>query len=74
MMGGLKVKDLRKISKEERASKLEELKAELLKLRAAFALGSIPENPSRMKVVRRAIARILTIEREEELKVKGGKR
>lgn len=72
----LKAKDIRRMSREERENKLRELKAELLKLRAAFALGSIPENPARMKVLRKSIARILTINREEELKKenRGGKR
>jgi len=64
------------MSKEERENKLKELKAELLKLRASFALGAIPENPYRMKILRRSIARILTVNREEELKKakEGGKR
>ncbi len=59
------------MSKEERLKKLSELKAELIKLRTLQAIGGSLENPSRIKLIRKTIARILTINREEELK-KGG--
>ncbi|MCC6012975.1 MAG: 50S ribosomal protein L29 [Candidatus Verstraetearchaeota archaeon] len=57
------------MSKEERLKKLSELRAELIKLRAQQASGTL-ENPSRIKLIRKTIARILTINREEELKEK----
>ncbi|MCQ5336740.1 MAG: 50S ribosomal protein L29 [Candidatus Methanomethylicia archaeon] len=56
------------MSKEERLKKLSELKAELIKLRTLQAIGGSLENPSRIKLIRKTIARILTINREEELK------
>ncbi len=62
----LRVDDIRKMSRKERRAKLEELRAELLRLRTQAARGTL-ENPARIREIRRAIARILTVEREEEL-------
>ena len=39
--------------------------AELAKLRAMIKIGGSIENPSRVREIRRAIARILTVEAEE---------
>jgi large subunit ribosomal protein L29 len=64
----LRLKEIRSMSKEERLKKLSELKAELIKLRTLQAIGGSLENPSRIKLIRKTIARILTINREEELK------
>lgn len=66
-MAILKPDEIRKMSKEERKRRLEELRAELIRLRARAARGTL-ENPARIREIRKAIARILTIEREEELK------
>lgn len=69
-MKGLKLKDIRKLSREERLAKLAELRSELTKMRVKARVGTI-ENPGMIRAVRRTIARILTIEREEQLKTKG---
>jgi len=66
----LRVKEIRKMKPEERVEKLNELYAELRKLRAKVAAGGAVENPGRIRELKRAIARILTIQREEELKGK----
>ena len=69
------------MSPEERRKKLNELRAELMRLRAMVKAGGAIENPARIRELRRAIARILTIQREEELGIgpggsrrRGGKR
>jgi large subunit ribosomal protein L29 len=49
----------------ERESELEELETELLNAEAVKATGGMPENPSRIKELRRTIARIKTIQQEE---------
>ncbi|OYT61558.1 MAG: 50S ribosomal protein L29 [Thermofilum sp. ex4484_15] len=67
-MPKLKAKDIRQMSHEERLRKLRELRIELMKLRGQLSAGGIVENPSRIKEIRKAIARILTVIREEELK------
>ena len=69
-MAILRVKEIRKMKPEERVEKLNELYAELRTLRAKVAAGAAVENPGRLRELRRTIARILTIQREEELKGK----
>ncbi|AFA39601.1 ribosomal protein L29 [Pyrobaculum oguniense TE7] len=67
----LKAKALREMTPEERRELLNQLRAELVKLQTQRARGFV-ENPGRIRQVRRAIARILTI--ENELKRKGAVR
>ncbi|MHA1741737.1 MAG: 50S ribosomal protein L29 [Candidatus Thorarchaeota archaeon] len=66
-MARLTAKDIRKLTPAERKKKLEELYDELSSVRIQMATGGGTENPYRIRAVKRAIARILTIEREEEL-------
>ncbi len=65
----LKAREIRAMSREEREKKLRELRLELMKLRMQAQLGTL-ENPGRIRAIRKTIARILTINREEELKEK----
>ncbi|OWJ55759.1 50S ribosomal protein L29 [Pyrodictium delaneyi] len=62
----MKTDDIRKMSAEERLKKLEELREELVKLRLKAAVGTL-ENPGAIRAIRKTIARILTVMREEEL-------
>ena len=57
--------ELRDMTPAERAAELEELETELLNEKAVQAAGGQPENPGRIKELRRTIARIKTIQREE---------
>jgi large subunit ribosomal protein L29 len=52
---------------EERTKKLGELRTEILRLRTMVRAGGTIENPARIRELRKAIARVLTIEREQEL-------
>ena len=61
------MKDLRKLSKIEREKKLEDLYDELLLLRSKNSMGGAVDNPSRIKLVKKTIARIKTIENEDKL-------
>jgi large subunit ribosomal protein L29 len=63
----LKPSALRAMTPEERRELLNQLRAELLRLETQRARGFV-EKPGRIRQIRRAIARILTIERELELK------
>ena len=63
----IKTEDIRKMNPEERLKKLEELRGELVKLRLKAAVGTL-ENPGAIRAIRKTIARILTVMREEELK------
>ena len=57
--------DLRSLSDEELASRLVESRRELFNLRFQSATGSL-ENPARLKLTKREIARLLTIRHERE--------
>ncbi|MEM3627766.1 MAG: 50S ribosomal protein L29 [Candidatus Bathyarchaeia archaeon] len=70
----LRVKEIRGMSSEERMKKLRELRTELVRLKTMIKAGGAVENPSMMRELRKTIARILTIEREEKAKLaKAGK-
>ncbi|RJS84294.1 50S ribosomal protein L29 [Candidatus Bathyarchaeota archaeon] len=64
----LRVREIREMSSEERMRRLADLKAELVRLRTMIKAGGTIENPSRIRELRKAIARILTIENEERRK------
>lgn len=63
----MKVKDVRDMSAGELDQKLVSLKEELFNLRFQLATGQL-ENPMRIKEVKKTIARIKTVQREQELK------
>lgn len=63
----MKVNELRELSAGELNQKLASLKEELFNLRFQLATGQL-ENPMRIKDVKKTIARIKTIQREQELK------
>ena len=65
----MKAKEIRQLSVEELDNKLLELKAELFNLRFQLATGQL-DNPMRVKAVRKDIARIQTILREQELGIR----
>ena len=61
----MKTKDLRELTTNELDNKLDELRRELFNLRFQQTTHQL-KNPSRIKIVRREIARILTILKEKE--------
>lgn len=63
----MKVDDIRKMSAEELQKELVALKEELFKLRFQNATNQL-ENPKQIESVKKDIARIKTIIREQELK------
>ncbi|HAT56444.1 MAG TPA: 50S ribosomal protein L29 [Veillonellaceae bacterium] len=63
----MKVKEIRNLSTAEMDQKVAGLKEELFNLRFQLATGQL-ENPMRIREVRKTIARIKTVQREEELK------
>lgn len=65
-MALLKTKDIRAMSSEERDSKLNELRSDLMHERGVAAMGGAPKNPGKIQAIRRNISRLLTIMREEE--------
>lgn len=62
----MKNNELRELSTEELNKKISEYKEELFNLRFSQATGNL-EKPSRIKELRKLVARIKTIIREREL-------
>ena len=62
-MKELKKKDLRKLSPRELDSKLAEIRAELVREKAASEVKGAVKNPGRIRELRRMVARIMTIKR-----------
>lgn len=60
----LRMKDVRSMSYEDRRKKLDELRTELSRLRTMIRAGGAVENPARVRELRKAIARVLTVESE----------
>ncbi len=65
----MKVKEIRQMSDGELSNKLQDLKSELFNLRFQSATGQL-DNPLRIRVVRRDIARVKTIQKERELGIR----
>ena len=63
----MKVNEIRNLSTAELTEKVAGLKEELFNLRFQIAKGQL-ENPMRIREVKKTIARIKTVQREEELK------
>ncbi|MBE0526165.1 MAG: 50S ribosomal protein L29 [Candidatus Thorarchaeota archaeon] len=66
-MARLSPKEIRGLTPAERQKKLENLYNEMSSIRVDVATGGGTDNPYKIQNVRRGIARILTIQREEEL-------
>jgi large subunit ribosomal protein L29 len=66
MAAGTKATELRQLGEEELVGKLREAKEELFNLRFQAATGQL-ENNTRLRTVRKDIARIYTLMREREL-------
>ena len=63
----MKVNEIRDLSVGELDQKVASLKEELFNLRFQHATGQL-QNPMRIREVKKSIARIKTIQREQELK------
>ena len=64
-MAILHTEEIRDMTPAEREAELEDLETELMQDNAVKAAGGAPENPGRIQELRRTIARIKTIQREE---------
>lgn len=63
----MKASEVRELNTEELESKLKDLKAELFNLRFQLTINQL-DNPMRIHAVKKDIARIKTVLRENELK------
>ena len=62
----MKASEIRELSNEELQAKLKDLKAELFNLRFQLAINQL-DNPMRVSAVKKDIARVKTVLRENEI-------
>jgi large subunit ribosomal protein L29 len=62
----MKATRVRELTLDEKKKNLDDLRNELIKERGRAAMGGSPPSPGRIKDIRRNIARLLTIMKEEE--------
>jgi len=65
-MSSIRAAEIRDMTDDERNQKLKELRDELMHERGTSAMGGAPSNPGAIRALRENIARILTIQNEEE--------
>jgi large subunit ribosomal protein L29 len=65
-MAILRLKEIRAMPSEKRQEKVNEFRTELARLKTMIAAGGAIDNPTRVRELRKTIARILTIEAEEK--------
>jgi large subunit ribosomal protein L29 len=63
-MAILRVDEIRNMNPTERQEELDKLRLELIREKAIASAGGAPENPGRIREIRRTIARIKTIQME----------
>lgn len=62
----MKATRIRELTLDEKKKNLDDLRNELIKERGRAAMGGSPPSPGRIKDIRRNIARLITIMKEEE--------
>jgi len=65
-MAILRLKEIRDMPSEKRQETVNELRTELARLKTMVEAGGSIDNPTRIRQLRKTIARILTIETEEK--------
>ena len=65
----MKAKELRTLNELELESKTLELKKELMKVNSQIAIGTLPKSPGKIKIMKKTIAKILTIKKEKTSKI-----
>lgn len=61
----LRKSEIRKMSINEIDKRISELRSELIRLKTLSVSGGTLENPTRIREIRRTIARLLTIKKEK---------
>ncbi len=65
----LRMKEINGMSDEARSKKLVELRTELSRLKTMVKAGGAVENPTRIRELRKTIARILTVQNQSQAKL-----
>lgn len=64
----IKVREIRAMGHDDKIKLLDETRGELMHERGLAAMGGAVKNPGRIRALRRTIARVLTLVREEEIR------
>lgn len=62
----MKFKELKKMDKNGLESKIVDLRKDLMKLNAQVATGTTPENPGKIRSIKKTLAKIYTIQNEKK--------
>ena len=65
-MAILKLNEIKQMNEKALEDKLNELRNELISINAQVAMGTLPENPGKIKEIKRTVAKILTIKKLKE--------
>ena len=63
----MKIKEIRNMDTASLNEKLTELKKELVKVNAQVAIGTALKNPGQVRVIKKTLARILTLSTEKDV-------
>lgn len=63
----MRMKEIAAMSPQERDQKLIDLRVELTRIRTMVNAGGAVENPTRIRLLRKTIAQILTVEHEQKI-------
>ena len=66
----MRIKELRKLTSKQREARLVKARKDLMDSKSILSAGGSIDNPGKIKYLRRAIARLLTIKAEEEAEAK----
>ncbi|MAG45373.1 MAG: 50S ribosomal protein L29 [Nanoarchaeota archaeon] len=72
----MKIKELKQIKASEIETKLNDLKRELMKYNSQISTGTPPENPGKVRAIKKTIAQINTLlskKQEQEVKTKSAR-
>ena len=64
----LRMVEIRNMPKDDRDKQLHELRSELMNEKGIASMGGQPNSPGRMRALKRQIARIETVMREEKIR------
>lgn len=68
----MKAKELKQMAEADLSAKIAELQKQLMKDYAQVAMGTVPKNPGQIRLARRTLARIYTIQNERRNTAKHG--
>lgn len=61
----MKTKELKAMNEPDLENKITELKKELMKINSQIATGTVPKSPGKVREMKRAVARILTLKKQK---------